>query len=186
MTINGALLLDANGEQVDAAGNGTRGSSRTLNFHRFFGDVNGDRIVDGTDYLAFRTAYIGGNATTPAASIFDFDGDGQAEAVYRDECFLRVYNGRTGEVIYSAPASSGTGAEYPTVADVDGDFATEIVVPRTPYNACPKVDPIFPMSGDFMARTGFVIYRDPMDRWANSRPVWNQHPYYITHINNIV
>ncbi|MBK9755918.1 MAG: hypothetical protein IPO88_20935 [Nannocystis sp.] len=72
------------------------------------------------------------SSNVTGSSIFDFDGDGQAEAVYRDECFIRVYNGRTGEVIYSAPASSGTGAEYPAVADVDGDFATEIVVPARP------------------------------------------------------
>ena len=118
------------------------------------------------------------------SSIFDFNGDGQAEAVYRDECFIRVYDGRTGNVLYSAPASSGTGAEYPAIADVDGDFATEIVVPRTNFNACPAVDPIFPNSGTFSSRTGFVIYRDPLDRWANSRPVWNQHPYYITHVTD--
>ncbi len=124
------------------------------------------------------------SSNVTGSSIFDFDGDGQAEAVYRDECFIRVYNGRTGQVIYSAPASSGTGAEYPAVADVDGDFATEIVVPRTNFNGCPKVDPIFPNSGMTSSRTGFIIYRDPMDRWANSRPVWNQHPYYITHITD--
>ncbi len=124
------------------------------------------------------------SSNVTGSSIFDFDGDGQAEAVYRDECFIRVYNGRTGEVIYSAPASSGTGTEYPSVADVDGDFATEIIVPRTPYGGCPAVDPIFPNSGTFEAKTGFIIYRDPMDRWANSRPVWNQHAYYITHITD--
>ncbi len=124
------------------------------------------------------------SSNVTGSSIFDFNGDGQAEAVYRDECYIRVYDGRTGEVIYSAPASSGTGAEYPAIADVDGDFATEIVVPRTPFNACPKVDPIFPMSGNFAARTGFVVYRDPLDRWANSRPIWNQHPYYITHVSD--
>ena len=70
------------------------------------------------------------------------------------------------------------------MADVDGDFATEIIVPRTPSGGCPAVDPIFPNSGTFVAKTGFIIYRDPMDRWANSRPVWNQHAYYITHITD--
>jgi hypothetical protein len=124
------------------------------------------------------------SSNVTGSSIFDFNGDGQAEAVYRDECFIRVYDGRTGVVLYSAPASSGTGAEYPAVADVDGDFATEIVVPRTNFNACPAVDPIFPNSGTFSSRTGFIIYRDPLDRWANSRPVWNQHPYYVTHITD--
>lgn len=120
------------------------------------------------------------------SSIFDFNGDGAAEAVYRDECFVRVYNGKSGEVLFSAPASSGTGMEYPTIADVDGDFSTEIVVPRTPYGNCPATDPLFPESGTFKTGTGFVIYRDPLDRWANSRPVWNQHLYSVTHITDTV
>ncbi|MCA9662525.1 MAG: VCBS repeat-containing protein [Myxococcales bacterium] len=115
------------------------------------------------------------------SSIFDFNGDGAAEAVYRDECYVRVYDGKSGEVLFSAPASSGTGMEYPVIADVDGDFSTEIVVPRTPYGNCPATDPLFPESGTFKTATGFVIYRDPLDRWANSRPVWNQHLYSVTH-----
>ena len=87
-------------------------------------------------------------------------------------------------MLFSAPASSGTGLEYPTIADVDGDFATEIVVPRASYNACPPVDPLFAASGPFKAASGFVIYRDPEDRWANSRPVWNQYAYSVTHIGD--
>jgi hypothetical protein len=118
------------------------------------------------------------------SSIFDFNGDGAAEAVYRDECYIRVYDGRTGTVLFSAPASSGTGNEYPSIVDVDGDFATEIVVPRMNYNSCPATDPLYPNSGNFVSRAGFVIYRDPLDRWANSRPVWNQYQYYITHVTD--
>lgn len=119
------------------------------------------------------------------SSIFDFDGDGDGEAVYRDECYLRVYDGKTGTVLFSAPASSGTGLEYPTIADVDGDFATEIVVPRTSHGvACPPVDPLFPDSGMFNLKSGFAIYRDPLDRWANSRPIWNQHVYSVTHVTD--
>ena len=38
------------------------------------------------------------------ASVFDFDGDGKAEAVYADECFLRIYSGTNGEVLYLDPA----------------------------------------------------------------------------------
>lgn len=121
------------------------------------------------------------------SSVFDFDGDGQAEAVYRDECFLRIYNGSSGQVLYSAPARSGTGYELPVIADLDGDFATEIVVPRAGTGVnCPAVDPLVPMMpmvppGEL---TGFVVLRDPMDRWAASRPVWNQHAYSVTHITD--
>jgi hypothetical protein len=118
------------------------------------------------------------------SSIFDFNGDGAAEVVYRDECYMRVYEGKSGKVLFSGPASSGTGMEYPTIADVDGDFATEIVVPRTAYNACPAKDPLYPDSGAFSAKNGFIIYRDPQDRWANSRPIWNQHQYSVVHIED--
>ncbi|WAS94965.1 FG-GAP repeat domain-containing protein [Nannocystis punicea] len=117
------------------------------------------------------------------SSIFDFNGDGAAEAVYRDECYVRVYDGKSGDVLFSAPASSGTGNEYPSIADVDGDFATEIIVPRTSYNSCPATDPLYPMASK-VSRPGFVIYRDPLDRWANSRPVWNQFQYSITHVTD--
>ncbi len=121
------------------------------------------------------------------SSIFDFDGDGVGEAVYRDECYLRVYNGASGEVVFSSPASSGTGMEYPVIADVDGDFATEIVVARGADLEidCPLVDPLFPGSGQFEPNaTGFAVLRDPLDRWAMSRPVWNQHAYSITHVTD--
>lgn len=118
------------------------------------------------------------------SSIFDFNGDGRAEAVYGDECYVRVYEGASGEVLYSAPASNGTGFELPTIVDVDGDFATEIVVARSARSGCPSPDPLFPTSGDAVSSTGFVVLRDPEDRWASSRPVWNQHAYHVTNVTD--
>lgn len=126
---------------------------------------------------------VSSNAT--GSSVFDFNGDGQAEVVYRDECYVRVYDGGSGEVLFSAPASNGTGFEYPVIADVDGDFATEIIVPRSTFqsgDACPAQDPLFEGSS-YEHRGGFIVYRDPEDRWANSRPIWNQHAYSVTHVD---
>lgn len=116
------------------------------------------------------------------SSIFDFDGDGAAEAVYADECYVRVYQGATGQVVFSAPASSGTGFELPVIADVDGDFATEIVVARSVGPDCPLADPLFEGATGFEKRGGFAVLRDPEDRWAASRPIWNQHAYSITNV----
>jgi hypothetical protein len=116
------------------------------------------------------------------SSIFDFNGDGVAEAVYRDECFLRVYDGPTGDVLFSYAARSGTGQELPVIADVNGNFATQIVVPRAGDTGCPLVDPIFPDSTGTGKSTGFVILRDAEDRWASSRPIWNQHAYSVTNV----
>ncbi|MCB9565914.1 MAG: VCBS repeat-containing protein [Myxococcales bacterium] len=125
------------------------------------------------------------SSNVTGSSVFDFDGDGKAEVVYRDECWARVYDGNSGKVLFSAPGYSLTGLEYPTIADVDGDFKSEIVVPRSKGNiTCDNVDPLFPDSGMIVKESGFVVYRDPGDRWGNSRPIWNQHSYSITHIND--
>ena len=86
------------------------------------------------------------------ASVFDFDGDGQAEVVYADECFLRIYNGKNGDVLFSTPRTSGTWYENPVVADVDRDDHVEIVVNSAYSVGCPTngtpgmpyVDPIHP------------------------------------------
>jgi len=76
LTIDGDQLLDNVGRPVDAANDGNEGSTGTISFFRFFGDSNGDGFVDARDYLAFRSAYLGGTVTD-ANSYFDFNGDGQ-------------------------------------------------------------------------------------------------------------
>lgn len=125
------------------------------------------------------------SSSITGSSIFDFDGNGTAEAVYADECYVRVYDGADGTVLFSAPASSGTGTELPVIVDVDGDFATEIVASRAANGGgCPSPDPLFPASGDFVQAGGIVIYRDPDDQWASSRPIWNQHAYSVTHVTD--
>ncbi|RME28698.1 MAG: VCBS repeat-containing protein, partial [Deltaproteobacteria bacterium] len=95
------------------------------------------------------------------SSLFDFEGDGSVEAVYADECFVRVYEGSTGRVLYSQWRSSCTWNENPVVADTDGDFAAELVVPSNescgtapdlvngmgglPYDTSPSGNPMDPL-----------------------------------------
>ncbi len=150
------------------------------------GQCNRDPSMAGLpDGILWAQASKDASSNITGSSVFDFDGDGTAEAVYSDECYVRVYHGATGQVVFSAPAGNGTGMEFPVIVDVDGDFATEIVVPRADNTSgCPSPDPLFSASGSFSTSSGFVVYRDPQDRWANSRPVWNQHAYSITHVND--
>lgn len=86
------------------------------------------------------------SSSRTGSSVFDFNGDGRAEVVYGDECFVRVYDGTTGEVIFSQARFSSTWTENPIVADADGDGSAEMIMGAsgpcsTPY--CPEVDPIF-------------------------------------------
>lgn len=85
------------------------------------------------------------SSSETGSAVFDFDGDGQAEVVYADECFSRIYQGKTGDVVHSQPHTSCTWYENPTVADVDGDFKTEIVIPSNSSCSvvCPALDPVF-------------------------------------------
>jgi hypothetical protein len=196
------------------------------------------------------------------STIFDFDGDGAAEAVYADECFLRIYKGATGEVLFSGYRNSCTWLEQPIIGDSDNDGRTDIVVNSNPncYVRCPSgqsgtyIDPIDPgvrcltnddcVAGNCNAGfcrcttdeecgnhwmpdprhplgkpglvcaeplagtlgtgnvcrmqhpnptarddrdlilSGVKVYHDARDRWASSRPLWNQNAYNITNIND--
>jgi hypothetical protein len=140
-----------------------------------------ENLPDGVLWARVSQDY---SSSLTGSSVFDFNGDGEAEAVYGDECFVRVYSGKSGEVLFSASARTGTGAELPVVADVDGDFATEIVVARAAGLDCPANDPLVPEVASSPVNSGFVVLRDPEDRWASSRPIWNQYAYSITHVTD--
>ena len=66
--------------------------------------------------------------TVSSSSLFDFDGDGQAEVVYSDECFTRILDGKNGEVLFSSYRMSKIDREYPTISDMDKDESVEIVI----------------------------------------------------------
>lgn len=63
--ITGNLVLDTQGRSMAA--------DQTVNFHRLFGDADGDRDVDNADFSAFRLVFGNG------PSIFDADGDGDTD-----------------------------------------------------------------------------------------------------------
>lgn len=170
------------------------------------------------------------SCSVTGSTVFDFEADGSAELVYGDECWMRVHDGETGEVLWSHPRDSATWMESPIVADVDGDYRGEMVVPGAQSGiACPAVDAAHPGQrcedasactsgvcdaglcrcaedadcGDdltctaplagtpgsgnvcraaFARWTGLRVFGDVRDRWAGSRPIWNQHGYFITNV----
>lgn len=116
------------------------------------------------------------NAT--GSSVFDFQGDGAAEVVYADECYMRIYDGATGDVILEQANSSGTIHEYPLVVDVDHDGNSEIiVVANESGNNCGAIE-------GYEYRRGLYVYGDQFDRWVGTRRVWTSHTYHVTNANS--
>ena len=111
------------------------------------------------------------------ASVFDFQGDGVAEVVYGDECYLRVYDGSTGSPILEIENSSATIHEYPIVVDVDADGNSEILVVANLQDADDNCIAEIP---GYEPRHGVFVYGDPNDQWVRTRRVWNSHEYHVT------
>ena len=126
------------------------------------------------------------------SSVFDFDGDGQAEVIYADECYARVYDG-PGDgmggttVLFEVPNTSCTAVEYPVVADVTSDGKAEFIVVSnnfygTPSACSPYVQQCFDAYPGYEPTNGVAVYRDSNDNWVQTRAIWNQHSYHVTNI----
>jgi len=121
------------------------------------------------------------------STVFDFNCDDKAEVVYRDECWLRVYEGATGKVLFASAMTSNTSIEGAVVADVDGNGHADIVVGT---NDVDRVNRPCSATEQYTGTTftgnatGLFVLKDPMDRWTNTRPLWNQNAYHVTNIND--
>lgn len=110
------------------------------------------------------------------SSVFDFDGDGQAEVVYADEEKLRIYEGKTGAVRFEACNTSGTLREFPLVADMDADGQADLIVASNSYSSL--------TCSDGSTKTqGIRVFADSKGQWVRTRRIWNQHGYHITNVN---
>jgi len=102
-------------------------------------------------------------------TMFDFNQDGKNELVYRDETQLRIIEGATGITLAAYLIKSGTGLEYPLIADVDRDGEADIIV--NGYLSDPKEHRVF-------------CLESAGSRWAPARSVWNQPGYNVTNVND--
>lgn len=97
-------------------------------------------------------------------SLVDMENDGIYDVAWNgaNQGFT-LFSGRDGSVLFNEPlVVSKTGTDYPINADVDGDGYLEIVA---------------------AAQAGVRVFGfDGV--WGPARPVWNQHSYHITNIND--
>ena len=139
-----------------------------------------DVTTSGLQYYAMTQTRDWSSAST-GATVFDFNGDGTDEVVFSDEDALYVWQidsssglrpfQRVNTVLQDDNHKSWTIHEYPIVADVDGDGKAEILVVNSPRP-------------DFMGEYGLYVLGAADDDWVSARPVWNQHAYSITNIED--
>jgi hypothetical protein len=157
------------------------------------GDINGDGEVEivmlfDDSLKAYKLPTVFGPAAglTPlwslavdesegrtGCTLFDFDQDGTAEIVYRDQSKVRVLDGRQDPPVplMTIPSVSATMWEYPVIADVNGDRMAELVVaggtaPDASFMSVYRPD-----------------YASGASPWAPARRVWNQYAYNAVNVN---
>jgi len=155
----------------------------------------GYAILDGTKVISSAVAnadvFLWTSSTTDCSSaetgssVFDFSGNGKAEALYSDEEHLRVYDGPTGNVLWSTCNTTGTVIEYPLVVDVDNDGHADIVVVSNAY-ASPNDTEYQCQDTDAgpIAQSGVRVFSDANLSWVRTRAIWNQHTYHVTNVND--
>jgi hypothetical protein len=68
--------VSGSGQPLDEDANGTAGGDFTLDLHRLYGDVNGDKTVNVTDLTAFRNGFGATTADENYQPFLGFNGDG--------------------------------------------------------------------------------------------------------------
>lgn len=178
--------------QRDGSGNPLVGGGQAS-----IGDFDGDpssleiAIATGKSLMIFnsRGEKVAGSTTQDCSSMstgltsFDFNGDGKPEIIYADEQYLRIYELVAGQlkVIWSTVNPSATLREYPVVADVNGDGYAELVVVANSNSVYPTQQ-----ERDLASTiSGLRVFKpSTVGSWMPTRPIWNQHSYYSTNVNN--
>ena len=96
-------------------------------------------------------------------SSFDLNGDNFPEVLYGSEDSIYIISGVTGATLENITRNSGSSYEYPTVADVDQDGASEILI----------------SSGN-----SILVFESACQAWMPSRGVINQVGYFGMNVND--
>ncbi len=150
-----------------------------------------DRLSEGARLMIFdATSELIANVALPDGMYgmtgFDFEGDGRTELIGTggDELYIFGYidgawvNRLEGVTVGWDPREHqgyGHDATNVAVANVDQVGGAEVIVPNAVSAA--------PGAGEPVTR-GIVVLHSGTDPWMPARPVWNQHAYTITNVND--
>ncbi|MBT3223606.1 MAG: VCBS repeat-containing protein, partial [Proteobacteria bacterium] len=120
------------------------------------------------------------SSASTGSTVFDFNGDGEAEVVFSDEEALYVWGidsslslhpwERLYPYFVDDNHKSWTIHEYPLVADVDNDGKAEILVVNSHFLG-------------YEDHFGLYVLGAYDDDWVSARPWWNTHAYHVTNID---
>jgi hypothetical protein len=116
-----------------------------------------------------------------ACTMFDFNGDGRTEIIYRDEDYLYTFATDQNGVVTTGPpirCNSRSHHEYPIVTDMDGDGSAEICI------TCSTDNTTAGRNLDFWSQAEIRVYESANEPWMPARKVWNQHGYFVTNVND--
>jgi hypothetical protein len=134
------------------------------------------------------------SSSVTGSTVFDFEGDGKAEVVYGDECFLWVFDGTTGKVRFAAPHTSFTGTEASMLADIDGDGHAELLkvdnsASPTQWGCLVNGTPVTvngvkwtPGPTADKAYRGITVFGDRASAWVGTRTLWTEHTYHVSNV----
>lgn len=127
-------------------------------------------VFDTDGSMLWQQATQDASSGNTGSAVFDFEGDGIAEAIYPDETSVWAFNGPDGSVkLNFSGHSSNTWTEYAVIADVDNDDSAEIVITHNNISG---------------PHSGVTVIEDATDSWQGGRGIWNQHAYSITNVND--
>jgi len=137
------------------------------------------------------------SSSVTGSTVFDFEGDGVADVIYADECWLWVFDGPTGKVRLAWSHSSFTATEASMLADIDGDGHAEMLIPSNGVSMttwhCAEHEmggAGGPLNGQYWtpgpdankSYRGIVAIGDSADSWVGTRTLWNEHTYHVSNI----
>jgi hypothetical protein len=145
--------------------------------------------------LLWQTGNHDYSSSVTGSTVFDFEGDGVAEVIYADECWLWVFDGPSGAVRLAWPHSSFTATEASIVADIDGDGHADMLIPSqgvsmTTWTCAEHQTTGTAINGQHwtpgpqanLSYRGLVAIGDAADSWVGTRTLWNQHGYHVTNV----
>ena len=118
-------------------------------------------------------------------TLYDFNGDGKSEILFRDREFFKTFRdlGTTAQTILEAPCKSFTMEEYPLVADVNNDGQAEICFSCLADDAIDATDNDLETVNTPLGNIR-VYGASSGSRWQPTRGVWNQHAYLNVNIDD--